>query len=140
MVFLIHSAHFELLVEGSVFLDKIYLFTAQLNQALPQEAQAPQPGGGEAAPGGGWMPLVFFALMILVFWLLIIRPQQKRNKQHQAFLKSLQKGDSVVTNGGIIGKIASISGEVVTLEVSKDVRIRTLKGQISGHFKDEGTE
>ena len=89
------------------------------------------PAGG--APGGGMMgALLPLLLMFLVFYILLIRPQQKRTKQHKEFLDSLKKGDEVITSGGIFGKVTGITENVVTLEVADKVRIKVQRGNISG--------
>jgi preprotein translocase subunit YajC len=91
--------------------------------------------GAQASPmagGSGWETLVFFGVMILVFWLLILRPQQKKAKQHQGFLSEMRPGRTVVTASGIYGKVVKIDENVVTLEVAKDVRIRIIKSQVAG--------
>ncbi len=94
------------------------------------------PGGAGPAgapPGGGLMgALLPLALMFLVFYLLLIRPQQKRAKEHKDFLNSLKKGDEVVTTGGIYGKVTGIAENVVTLEIADKVRIKVQKGNIAG--------
>src|SRR5436190_9351277 len=80
-------------------------------------------GGGDAGPlgacggGGGMSSIVFMLLMFAVFWFILIRPQQKRAKEHQAFLSALKKGDEVVTRGGVIGRVSGVADNVVTLEV-----------------------
>ena len=76
--------------------------------------------------------LVFMLLMFAVFWFILIRPQQKRAKEHQAFLNALKKGDDVVTRGGVIGRVTGVQDNLVTLEVQEKVRIRVLKSYIEG--------
>jgi len=93
-------------------------------------AEAPQ-------QGGGWQMLIFFGLMIAVFYFLIILPQQRQRKKADAFLSSLKQGDKVVTASGMIGRIASLSGNVAEIELAKDVRIKMVKAQIVSLFKDE---
>jgi preprotein translocase subunit YajC len=94
------------------------------------------PGGADPAGGalGGGMlgSLLPLLLMFLVFYILLIRPQQKRAKQHKELLSSLKKGDEVVTSGGILGKVTGITENVVTLEVADKVRIKVQRGNISG--------
>lgn len=70
--------------------------------------------------------------MFLVMWFLIIGPQRKQLKQHKELLASLKKGDEVVTQGGILGRIYSIDDKVVTVEVASSVRIRVLKSSVNG--------
>lgn len=99
-------------------------------------AMGTSPGGagsGAGAPGGGMMgALLPLLLMFLVFYVLLIRPQQKRTKQHKEFLDNLQKGDEVITSGGMLGKVTGITENVVTLEVADKVRIKVQRGNISG--------
>ncbi len=86
-------------------------------------------GPSQGFPG---LQLVPFLLVILVFYFLIIRPQQKKAKQHQDFLNTLQRGDQVLTTSGIYGTVTGIADSVITLEVSEDVRIKVAKPHISG--------
>lgn len=72
-----------------------------------------------AAGGSGVFNLVFFGAMILVFWLFMIRPQAKKQREQTSFLDNLAKGDNVVTASGIIGKINKVDGNTVTLEIGK---------------------
>ena len=81
--------------------------------------------------------LIFLGIMVLVFWLLIIRPQRKQQKKQEEFLASLKPGDRVVTSGGVVGRISSMEGNLVTLEVAKDVKIRMLKQHVAGRYKDQ---
>ncbi|MBM4394227.1 MAG: preprotein translocase subunit YajC [Deltaproteobacteria bacterium] len=87
-----------------------------------------------------WTTLGFFGVMILVFWLLIIRPQSKQRKKQEEFLKALSPGDKVLTASGLIGRIVVIEGEVVTLEIAKDVRVRMVKGHVSGKYTEGETK
>ena len=94
------------------------------------------PGGvglGGGAPAGGMMgSLLPLLLMFLVFYILLIRPQQKRAKQHKELLNTLKKGDEVITSGGLFGRVTGITENVVTLEVADKVRIKVQRGNISG--------
>ena len=91
-------------------------------------------------------PILFMLLMFAVFWFILIRPQVKKQKEHQALLSALKKGDQVVTRGGFIGKISGISDNLVTLELQEKVRVRVLRSYIDGKYdpaklassKDEG--
>jgi preprotein translocase subunit YajC len=90
-------------------------------------------GSGGAGPGGGMMgALLPLLLMFLVFYILLIRPQQKRTKEHREFLSALKKGDEVMTSGGIYGKVTGITENVVTLEVADKVRIKVQRSNIAG--------
>jgi preprotein translocase subunit YajC len=109
--------------------------------ALADGAAAPQGGGdggavGGCAGGGGMSSLLFMLLMFAVFWFILIRPQQKRAKEHNAFLSALKKGDQVVTRGGIVGRVSGVADNVVTLEIQEKVRVRVLKSYIESRHND----
>jgi preprotein translocase subunit YajC len=95
----------------------------------------------QTGPGaGGLGSLVSFAPLILVFiifYILLIRPQQKKAKTHQQMLGQLKKNDEVMTSGGIYGKVVALADTVVTLEVAPNVRIRVHRPQISDIIKIE---
>ncbi|OGP04381.1 MAG: preprotein translocase subunit YajC [Deltaproteobacteria bacterium GWA2_38_16] len=83
-------------------------------------------------PGGGLLEMALpLVLMVLVFYFLLIRPQSKRTKEHQSLLKSLKRGDEVVTAAGIYGTIHGLTDTVVTLEVDNDVKIKIDRIQIA---------
>lgn len=87
-----------------------------------------------AAPGGpqgimGFLPLI---LIFVVFYFLLIRPQQKKAKAHQDFIASLKKGDEVVTSGGIQGKITGLTERVATVEIADGVRVKVSRPYILG--------
>lgn len=87
----------------------------------------------DAAPaGGGILSFLPIVLMFGVIYFLMIRPQQKTAKQHREYLGGLKKGDEVVTQAGIFGKIEAIEDTAVRLEIARDVKIRVLKSQIAG--------
>jgi preprotein translocase subunit YajC len=69
--------------------------------------------------------------MFAIFYFLLIRPQQKKAKEHKALLESLKKGDSVVTAGGMHGKITAVEENVVTIEVANNVNIKFNKGHVA---------
>jgi preprotein translocase subunit YajC len=98
------------------------------------------PGGGSPAESPGMFQMLLpFILMFVIFYFLLIRPQQKKQKQHHEYLQNLKRGDDVVTTGGIYGKIFSVSEQVVTLEVSSNVRIKFAKSSIAGTTTAEKT-
>ncbi|MCX7914236.1 MAG: preprotein translocase subunit YajC [Thermodesulfovibrionales bacterium] len=92
---------------------------------------APQQGGSQA--GGlesfliNLLPLV---LIIIIFYLLLIRPQQKRVKEHKQMIESLKKGDKVITTGGIYGVIDAVGSETFTIKVGENVKIKVGKNHI----------
>ncbi len=81
-----------------------------------------------------FIPLV---LVFVIFYLLLIRPQQKKTKEHAEMLAKLKKNDEVVTSGGIYGKVIALSDEVITLEVAPNVRVRVQRAQISALVKGD---
>ena len=95
--------------------------------------------GGAAGPAGGMaafqqvIPLVF---MFAIFYFLLIRPQQKKAKEHKALLEAIKKGDNVITAGGVHGKITSVDEGIVTLEVATGVNIKIIKSYIAAVKKD----
>lgn len=101
----------------------------------PMETSVITPAYAQAAGGGGadiFLQLVPFILIFVIMWFLIIRPQQKRVKAHQEMVKSLRRGDSVVTSGGMIGKIAKVvdDGEI-EVEVADGVRVRVVRAMVT---------
>lgn len=85
-----------------------------------------------AAGGGGLLEMLMpLALMFLVFYFLLIRPQQKRSKQHQEVLKNLKRGDEVVTASGIHGTIDGLTDTVLTLEIANNVKIKVDRHQVA---------
>jgi preprotein translocase subunit YajC len=77
--------------------------------------------------------------MFAVFYFILIRPQQKKAKEHQAFLSALKKGDRVITRGGVLGRVTGVADNLVTLEVQEKVRIQVLKSYIEGRHADAAT-
>lgn len=87
------------------------------------QAQA-QSTGGAPAGGAGVMNIVLMVGIFAVMWFIMIRPQQKRAKEHREMVASLKKGDEVMTNAGIMGRIVALSDNEVDLEVSKGIVLR----------------
>lgn len=85
---------------------------------------------------GGLMSFLPLVLIIVVFWFFMIRPQMKRQKELKNFRESLQKGDKVVTTGGIYGKIAEIQDYYVILEVEGQVRLKIDKSAVVKDMTD----
>ncbi|WP_022854326.1 preprotein translocase subunit YajC [Thermodesulfatator atlanticus] len=85
--------------------------------------------GGAANPLVGFLPLI---LIFVIFYFLLIRPQQKRAKEHQKFLENLKRGDQVFTSGGLIGRVQNVDQDTVTLEVAPNVNVKVVKPYIAG--------
>jgi preprotein translocase subunit YajC len=105
------------------------LLHAFLGQTAPDAA--PQGPAGLLAS-----PLVMIALMFVIFYLVVFRPQSKQRKQHDSFVGNLKKGDEVVTQSGIIGRIHEVEGRTVTLDVGGGTKIRLLKAQIASSWSE----
>ncbi len=88
------------------------------------------PGGTDGQSQGGFALFMPMILVFLIFYFLMIRPQAKQQKQHQALLKQLKRGDEVITASGIFGKVTSVTEETIGLEVADNVRIRLEKKQV----------
>jgi len=86
-------------------------------------------GGGQGGGFGAFVPLI---LMFAIFYFLLIRPQQKKAKQHRELLAALKKGDRVVSSGGLYGVVTGLTDDVVTMEIAPKVRVKVSRGSISG--------
>jgi preprotein translocase subunit YajC len=96
--------------------------------------------GGAAAMGAPDLisQLMVFGGIFLIFYLLFIRPQNKKMKEHKQMVEALAKGDEVVTNGGILGKVVALHDSFVTLEVSRDVTVNVQRSAV-GAIQPKGT-
>jgi preprotein translocase subunit YajC len=81
-------------------------------------------------------PIVMMAVMFGVFYFLLIRPQQKKAKEHAKMLDGLKKGDQVITRGGMIGKVSGVQDNILVLEVQEKVRVRVLKSYVEGKLQE----
>jgi preprotein translocase subunit YajC len=89
-------------------------------------------GSGSAA----FSQLFIFAAIFVVFYLFFIRPQSKKQKEQNKFIGEVQKGDEIVTNSGMVGKINKIEGNVITLQVDQKTFIRILRSSVSKELTD----
>ncbi len=83
-----------------------------------------------AQQGMDWIGLMPLVLLFVLLYFLMIRPQMKRAKEHKAMTEALQKGDEVITGGGVLGRITRVGGNYVTLEVADNVEIQVQKAAI----------
>jgi preprotein translocase subunit YajC len=88
--------------------------------------------GGGAGGGGGLGAFLPLIIIFAIFYFLLIRPQQKKSKQHKQLLADLKKGDKVVSSGGLHGIITGLADDVVTVEISPKVRVKITRGSIAG--------
>jgi preprotein translocase subunit YajC len=89
-------------------------------------------GGGAGGQGGGFSAFVPLILMFAIFYFLLIRPQQKKAKQHKLLLSSIKKGDKIVSSGGLHGTVTGLTEEVVTVEIAPKVRVKVSRGSVAG--------
>jgi len=90
--------------------------------------------GGTGSPegqGGGLISFIPLILMFVIFYFLLIRPQQRKAKQHKELLGALKKGDKVVSSGGLHGTVTGLTDDVVTMEIAPKVRVKVSRGSIS---------
>lgn len=91
--------------------------------------------GGAAAQGGGGLlatPLFPILLMLGVMWFFLIRPQQKKQKEHREMISNLKKGDRIITSGGLYGRITGLTDSTLTLEIADKVRVKVSRAHIGG--------
>ena len=103
-------------------------------------------GGGAGGEGNILMSLLPFVLIFVIMYFLILRPQQKRVKLHQEMVKNVRRGDTVVTNGGLIGKVTKVvDDDQIEIEIADGVRIRQMRQMVTDvrakgePVKDEAT-
>lgn len=94
-----------------------------------------------AAPGGATdvlMSLAPFVFILVIMWVMIIRPQRQRQKAHEEMVKNLRRGDVVVTAGGIVGKVSKVTNEAeVEVEIAEGIKVKVVRGTI-GEVRAKG--
>ena len=94
---------------------------------------------GAAGAPPAWISFLPIIGMIAIFWFLIIRPQMKRQKEHQAKIAAMKKGDQVITAGGLVGKVVKVDDTYVELDLGPNVRVRAVKATIGDIIPPGGT-
>ncbi len=89
-----------------------------------------QAAGGPAPQGGGLGMMLMPLILVAIMYFLMIRPQMKRAKEHRSMLEALNKGDEVLTNGGLAGIVTDIGDNFVTVEIADGVRVRVQKSAV----------
>ncbi|MBW1721817.1 MAG: preprotein translocase subunit YajC [Deltaproteobacteria bacterium] len=89
-------------------------------------------GGSAGGQGSGMGAIVPLLIMFAIFYFLLIRPQQKKAKEHRAMLSALKKGDRVVSSGGLHGVVTGLADDVVTVEIAPKVRVKISRSAIGG--------
>ena len=98
-----------------------------ISEAYAQTA----PTGAEDPTGGLLMQMLPLVLIFVVFYFLLIRPQQQTRKRHMETIAALKRGDVVVTSGGLIGKVKSVADDEVRVELAPNVEVRVVRGTIA---------
>lgn len=88
-------------------------------------------GGASGEGAGGFTGFIPLILMFVIFYFLLIRPQQKRTKEHRQMISNLKKGDRIVTSGGIHGRITGMDDSTLTVEIADKVRVKVARGNVS---------
>jgi len=104
-------------------------------------AEAAGPAAGQSDP---LMSLILPIGLVVLFYFFLIRPQSKRQKEHKQMVNDLQKGEEVITSGGILGKITKVNEDFITLEIAKDVSLNIQKSAVQtimpkGTIKDQNS-
>ena len=88
--------------------------------------------------GSGFAQFIPLILIFVIFYFFLIRPQQKRVKEHKEMVKNLKRGDEVITSGGIIGKVDRVfEDDRIELDIGNSVKVQVIKNTIQGHLKKE---
>lgn len=88
----------------------------------------------QAQPAGPalWSNLALMGVLFAIFWFVLIRPMRKRQKEHEDMLEKIQRGDKVVTNGGLYGEVAALDKTTIHLKIADNVRVKVAKSAIAG--------
>ncbi|MDR3556768.1 MAG: preprotein translocase subunit YajC [Syntrophobacteraceae bacterium] len=106
-----------------------FMGVAHATEAFAQTATGTASGGLQQILGS---PMILLVAMLAIFYFLLIRPQQKRQKEHNRMLSNLQKGDTIFTVGGLRGRITNLDETVVTMEVAEKIRVKVNRSSIGG--------
>lgn len=106
-------------------LKSLAVLSVSLSFAMPAFAQ--EAGGGTNLLSALALPL----LLLLIFYFLLIRPQQRRQKQHREMVESVKRGDTVVSSGGLIGKVTKVADNELHVEIAENVRVKIVRGMVA---------
>jgi len=98
---------------------------------LTSIAYAMGQGGAAGQGGGGFTAFIPLILMFVIFYFLLIRPQQKKAKEHREMIGNLKKGDKILTSGGLYGTITGTDDNTLTVEIAEKVRVKINRGNIA---------
>jgi preprotein translocase subunit YajC len=99
-----------------------------------------QSAGGAAGAPSPLVNLLPIALMFVILYFLMIRPQQKRAREHETMVQNLKRGDDIVTNGGIHGRIQAMADKILTVEIAPNVRIKLDRDQVASVLRAARSE
>jgi preprotein translocase subunit YajC len=94
-------------------------------------AMGPAPQGGQGGPLGMISSLLPLVLIFVIFYFLLIRPQQKKAKEHRQMVENVKKGDKIITSGGIYGVVENVGANTITLKIAENVKVKFGKGYIA---------
>jgi preprotein translocase subunit YajC len=98
------------------------------------------PGGEAGAPaGGGASGLIMMAVIFAIFYFILIRPQQKKMKEHKKMVDDLKRGDEIITGGGIYGAVESVTPDTLTVKIAEGTKVKITRGSVA-HVITEGSE
>lgn len=103
-------------------------------------ALTPPPQQGQQSTAPFWVNLVPLVLMIVVFYFILIRPQQKKQKEHEALMKNLKAGNKVLTSSGIIGVIITVKDKSITIRTGGDTKLEIIRSAITEVLEKETSE
>ncbi|NLY40939.1 MAG: preprotein translocase subunit YajC [Desulfovibrionales bacterium] len=109
------------------------MFFESIAHAMGQ-AGAPAAGGQPGGPLMTFMPLI---LMFVIFYFLLIRPQQKKQKEHKHMLENLVRGDRVVTAGGLYGRVVEAKEDILTIDLGNEVQVQVGRGYIAAKINPD---
>ena len=93
--------------------------------------------GGDAPPA--WLQFLPLVAMVAIFWFLIIRPQMRKQKEHQTKISAIKKGDQVLTGGGLVGKVTRVDEHYADIEIAQGVKVKAVKSTIGDIIPPGGT-
>ena len=98
-------------------------------------AHAMGQGGGAGGGAGGFSGFIPLILMFVIFYFLLIRPQQKKTKEHRQMIADLKKGDRIITSGGLHGRITGLDESTLTVEIADKVRVKVARGNVGARVQ-----
>jgi len=95
------------------------------------------PGGDASAPGGGFSGLIMMVAIFAIFYFILIRPQQKKMKEHKKMVEELKKGDEIVTAGGMYAVVENTTPDTLTVKIAEGVKVKITRSSVGAVVKPE---